>query len=218
MRGGRGARGGGGGTSTRARILCAAERLLVREPDSSLAEVAAAAGVARRTVYGHFTGRDALVEGLVEEAARAVRSALAGPDAPTPEDDPTTALARFVRALWPVGDRYGTLIALARRQGLDPDPVRAVLGPARDTVAAIIVRGQRTGAFHTGVPAGVLGAALEAHLLALLGCARSGTWEDDGTGAAVAALVAAGVESGTAAKAAESGRPGVGAAGARPVT
>ncbi|MFF8778566.1 TetR/AcrR family transcriptional regulator [Streptomyces sp. NPDC015140] len=210
MRRGRGASSGGGGTSTRARILGAAERLLVRDPDSSLAEVAAAAGVARRTVYGHFTGRDALVEGLVEEAARAVRHALAGPDAPTPEDDPTTALARFVRTLWPVGDRYGTLIALARRRGLDPDPVRAVLGPARDTVTAIIVRGQRAGAFHTGVPAGVLGAALEAHLLALLGCARSGTWEDDGTGAAVAALVAAGVESGTATETAQAGRLSVG--------
>ena len=210
MRRGRGASGGGGGTGTRARILCAAERLLGRDPDSSLAEVAAAAGVARRTVYGHFTGRDALVEGLVEEAARAVRRALAGPDAPTPEDDPTTALARFVHALWPVGDRYGTLIALARRQGLDPDPVRAVLGPARDTVAAIIGRGQRAGVFHTGLPAGVLGAALEAHLLALLGCARSGTWEDDGTAAAVAALVVAGVESGTAAEVAGAGRLSVG--------
>ncbi|MGW5039312.1 TetR/AcrR family transcriptional regulator [Streptomyces parvulus] len=180
-------------TANRARILRAAERLLGRDPDCSLAEVAAAAGVARRTVYGHFAGRDALVRGLVEEAAEAVRHALSGPGAPAPGDDPARALARFVRALWPVGDRYGTLIALARRRGLDPDPVHAVLGPARDTVAAIVARGQRTGAFHTAVPAGVLGAALEAHLLTLLGHARSGAWEDDGRGAAVAALVAAGV-------------------------
>ncbi|MGW8745510.1 TetR family transcriptional regulator [Streptomyces sp. NPDC055794] len=206
MRRGPGASSGGGGTSTRARILCAAERLLVRDPDSSLAEVAAAAGVARRTVYVHFTGRDALVEGLVEEAARAVRHALAAADASAPDDDPATALGRFVRALWPVGDRYGTLIVLARRRGLGPDPVNAVLGPARSTVTGIIARGQRAGVFHTGVPAGVLGAALEAHLLALLGCARSGTWEDDGTGAAVAALMVAGVERETAAEAAGGAR------------
>ncbi|RDD88007.1 TetR/AcrR family transcriptional regulator [Streptomyces parvulus] len=185
-------------TATRVRILRAAERLLGRDPDCALAEVAAAAGVARRTVYGHFGGRDGLVRGLVEEAAEAVRHALSGPGAPVPGDDPATALARFVRTLWPVGDRYGTLIALARRRGLDPDPVHAVLGPARDTVAAIVARGQRTGTFHTAVPAGVLGAALEAHLLTLLTCARTGTWEDDGRGAAVAALVVAGVEAGRA--------------------
>ena len=45
---------------TRARILEAAE----------------AAGVVRRTVYGHFDGRAALVTGLVEDAAQALRRAL----------------------------------------------------------------------------------------------------------------------------------------------
>ncbi|MFI8946993.1 TetR/AcrR family transcriptional regulator [Streptomyces sp. NPDC053750] len=180
-------------TTTRARILRAAERELSRDPDAGLTEIAAAAGVARRTLYGHFTGREALVEGLVEEAAEAVRRAMAGPDAPARDDAPATALARFVRTLWPVGDRYGTLIALARRRGLGPDRVNTILGPARDTVAGIVARGQRAGTFHTGLPPGALGAALEAQLLALLACARAGTWDDDGTGAAVAALITAGV-------------------------
>ena len=176
-------------TTTRARILRAAERELGRDPDSSLTEIAAAAGVARRTLYGHFAGRDALVGGLVEEAAEAVLHAIGGTDAPAPDDDPAVALARFVLDLWPIGDRYGTLIALARHRGLGPEGVSAILAPARDRLA----RGRRAGVFHTAVPAGVLGAALEAHLLALLGCARRGVWDDDGTGAAVAALIVAGV-------------------------
>lgn len=180
-------------TTTRARILRAAERELGRDPDSSLTEIAAAAGVARRTLYGHFAGRDALVGGLVEEAAEAVLHAIGGTDAPAPDDDPAVALARFVLDLWPIGDRYGTLIALARHRGLGPEGVSAILAPARDRLAGILARGRRAGVFHTAVPAGVLGAALEAHLLALLGCARRGVWDDDGTGAAVAALIVAGV-------------------------
>ncbi|MEU3663684.1 TetR family transcriptional regulator [Streptomyces sp. NPDC032940] len=200
--------------TTRSRILRAAERELGRDPDRTLAAIADAAGVARRTLYGHFAGRAALIEGLVGEAAEAVRQALAGPGAPvgdTARDDPATALARFVYALWPVGDRYGTLIALARRD-LGPDRtserVGLLLAPARDTLAAIIARGRREGAFRTGLPDGVLGAAVEAHLLALLDCVRRGTWTDDGTGAATAALITAGVPADTAARTAHRARVG----------
>ncbi|MFE0799492.1 TetR/AcrR family transcriptional regulator [Streptomyces sp. NPDC058812] len=188
-------------TTTRARILRAAERELGRDPDRSLTEIAAAAGVARRTLYGHFTGRDALVGGLVEEAAEAVLRAIGGSDAPAPDDDPAVALAWFVLGLWPIGDRYGTLIALARHRGLGPEGVSAILAPARDRLAGILARGRGAGVFHTAVPPGVLGAALEAHLLALLGCARRGVWDDDGTGAAVAALIVAGVGADTASRA-----------------
>ncbi|MFE1028060.1 TetR/AcrR family transcriptional regulator [Streptomyces sp. NPDC058818] len=179
-------------------MLRAAERELGRDPDSSLTEIAAAAGVARRTLYGHFAGRDALVGGLVEEAAAAVLRAIGGTDAPAPDDDPAVALARFVLGLWPIGDRYGALIALAHHRGLGREGVSAILAPARDRLAGILARGRRTGVFHTAVPAGVLGAALEAHLLALLGCARCGVWDDDGTDAAVAALIVAGLGADTA--------------------
>ena len=42
--------------ATRARILEAARRELGRDPDSSLGDIAEAAGVARRTLYEHFAG------------------------------------------------------------------------------------------------------------------------------------------------------------------
>jgi AcrR family transcriptional regulator len=96
--------------ATRARILEAARRELGRDPDSSLGDIAKAAGVARRTIYGHFTGRAALVHGLAADAGEAVRRASALAHAPTP--DAVTALARFVLTLWPVGDRYRTHITL----------------------------------------------------------------------------------------------------------
>ncbi|CAM5551438.1 MULTISPECIES: TetR/AcrR family transcriptional regulator [Streptomyces] len=199
--------------ATRARILDAALRELGRNPDSSLGDIAEAAGVARRTLYTHFAGRAALVRGLTEDAVRAIGHAMAdvsaldagsgsgrGADAgsgPAPEDDPASALARFVLTLWPVGDAYRTLIGLAP-QDLGPDHLSELLAPARETVAGILAEGQRRGVFHAVVPPGPLSAAVEAHLLALLGTVNAGIWADDGSGAATSALIAAGVDSATA--------------------
>ncbi|WP_328425629.1 TetR/AcrR family transcriptional regulator [Streptomyces sp. NBC_00443] len=197
--------------ATRARILDAALRELGRNPECSLGDIAEAAGVARRTVYTHFTGRAALVEGLAGEAAEAIRLAVAdtsgtdasgtdasgtGPGAPDP--GPASALAHFVLTLWPVGDCYRTLMGLAH-QDLGSEQVSDLLAPARERVAGILAEGQRQGVFHGAVPAGPLSGAIEAHLLALLGTVNSGIWADDGTGAATAALIAAGVDSDTAA-------------------
>jgi AcrR family transcriptional regulator len=181
---------------TRARILEAARRELGRDPDSSLGDIAEAAGVVRRTVYGHFNGRAALMEGLVEEATWALRQALAVPRAPVA--DAVTELARFVLAVWPVGDRYRILLRLAP-QDLGADRLAEVLALARDMAEAIIGRGQRQGAFQTGVPPVVLTRALEGYLLGLLDCVNSGVWSDDGTGTATAALIAMGVAGDSAA-------------------
>ncbi|MFD3616486.1 TetR/AcrR family transcriptional regulator [Streptomyces sp. NPDC058676] len=170
--------------------------MLGRDPDSSLGAIAEAAGVARRTVYVHFAGRAALIEGLTADAAEAVRLATAVTR--TPHPDPATALARFVLTLWPVGDRYRMLIGLAPHD-LGAQRVSELLAPARDTAAAILARGQQQGAFHTGVPPGPLSRALEAHLKALLDSVNSGIWADDGTSAATAALIAAGVDTSVAA-------------------
>ncbi|MFF3580418.1 TetR/AcrR family transcriptional regulator [Streptomyces mirabilis] len=176
---------------TRARILEAARQQLGRDPDSSLGDIAEAAGVVRRTVYDHFAGRSALVEGLVTDAAEALRRALAAVTIHDP--DAATAMARFVLALWPVGDRYRMLLRLAP-QDLGAERVNEVLAPARDMAASIIEQGQRQGAFRTSMPPGPLSRALEGHLLALLECVNAGTWRDDGTRTATAALIAVGAD------------------------
>ncbi|WP_328507283.1 TetR/AcrR family transcriptional regulator [Streptomyces sp. NBC_00391] len=182
--------------ATRARILEAARRELTRDPDSRLEDIAGAAGVARRTVYVHFAGRAALIDGLAAEAAQAIRLVVTA--APAATTDAATDLARFVLTAWPVGDRFRTLIRLAR-QDLDPDRVDELLAPARDLVTEVLTHGLRQGVFRTTVPPAPLSRAIEAHLLALLDCVNGGIWSDDGTGAATAALIAAGVAPDTAA-------------------
>ncbi|MFJ8142820.1 hypothetical protein [Streptomyces sp. NPDC096013] len=104
-----------------------------------------------------------------------------------------TGAARFVLAVWPVGDRYRILLRLAR-QDLGADRLAEVLAPARDMAEAIIGRGQRQGVFQTLAPPAVLTRALEGHLLGLLDCVNGGVWSDDGTGTATAALIAMGVD------------------------
>lgn len=176
--------------SNRARILATARQELGRNPDVTLEEIARAAGVVRRTLFGHFPGRAALLEALAEEASETLRGIAAGvPDA---EEAPERALARFVLSIWPVGDRYRLLLSLAR-QDLGVQRVSETLAPARDQATAILERGQRAGVFHDHLPAPVLSAALEAVTLSLLESVNTGAWEDDGTRTAVATLVAAGV-------------------------
>ncbi|WP_328414595.1 TetR/AcrR family transcriptional regulator [Streptomyces violaceus] len=176
--------------SNRARILATARQELGRNPDVTLEEIARAAGVVRRTLFGHFPGRAALLEALAEEASETLRGIAAG--VPDTEGAPERALARFVLSIWPVGDRYRLLLALAR-QDLGTQRVSETLAPARDEATAILERGQRAGVFHDHLPAAVLSAALEAVTLSLLESVNSGAWEDDGTRTAVATLVAAGV-------------------------
>ncbi|MFE5485802.1 TetR/AcrR family transcriptional regulator [Streptomyces sp. NPDC056527] len=176
--------------SNRARILATARQELGRNPDLTLEELARASGVVRRTLYGHFPGRTALLEALADEASEALNAALE--TAVRPEEPAEQALAHFVLSMWSLGDRYRFLLSLARRD-LGSDRVAEVLAPARNEATAILERGQRDGVFHTLLPPAVLSAGLEAMTVALLEEVTSGELEDDGTRAAVSTLVAAGV-------------------------
>ncbi|MGW8846550.1 TetR/AcrR family transcriptional regulator [Streptomyces sp. JH002] len=177
--------------SNRARILATARQELGRNPDVTLEELAQAAGVVRRTLFGHFPGRAALLEALAEEAAEAIRGAVAA-GAERVAGPPEQALAHHVFGMWPIGDRYRLLLALARRD-LGAERVAVILAPARDAVRSVLERGRREGVFHSPLPPAALSAALEAMTLALLETVNTGELVDDGTQVAVATLISAGV-------------------------
>jgi AcrR family transcriptional regulator len=176
--------------SNRARILATAREELGRNPDVTLEELARAAGVVRRTLFGHFPGRAALLEALAEEAAETLRNAVeAGPES---GESAERALARFVLRMWPVGDRYRMLLALTRRD-LGSERVAEVLAPAREAVTGILERGQRDGVFHSHLPPAVQSTGLMALIVALVESVNTGALEDDGHRIATATLIAAGV-------------------------
>ncbi|MEU6096247.1 TetR/AcrR family transcriptional regulator [Streptomyces sp. NPDC047079] len=177
--------------ANRQRILATARRKLRDDPDASLDSIAVAAGLARRTFYGHFSNRHALITELTQEAAQALQQAFALTR--IPGADPLEAMARMALAAWAVGDQYRMLISLGRRH-LGEEAIRATLAPAREEAIAAIRRGQHEGVFANHVPAPVLAQALEALMLALAEENTASTWADPtGEAAATAFLVAAGV-------------------------
>ena len=143
----------------RREILGAAAGVLAARDASGMAEVAAAAGIARGTLYRYFPNRESLLRALEaaanEEAVR--RLAEANLDQIPVEE----ALARATRALVAVGEHFIVLL----RERRPPKPgFTAPLG-------ALIERGRKEAQIRSDVPV----ACLVESLLVLVGaCVRTG--------------------------------------------
>src|SRR5881296_3439198 len=140
----------------RARIVDAARRLFAEQgfDEVTMAEVAAAAGVARATVFNHFGSKHALVETITEDVIayydRMLRNALA---------DTVTPAPMLVRTLF---DEMGTGIEEDRRfyrgvfreiakvrLGLDEGGVGQRAGAAAlELLVKLLARGQERGELH----------------------------------------------------------------------
>jgi TetR/AcrR family transcriptional repressor of mexCD-oprJ operon len=143
----------------RREILVAAAGVLAARDDAGMAEVAAAVGVARGTLYRYFQTRESLLRALEvaanEEAGR--RLAEANLEQVPVEE----GLARVTRALVGVGEHFIVLL----RERRPPEPgFTAPLG-------ALIERGRDGGQIRSDVPV----ACLVESLLVLVGaCVRTG--------------------------------------------
>jgi AcrR family transcriptional regulator len=137
---------------TRDRILDVSLDVLGENPDAGMGDIAAAAGVVRRTVYGHFPSRLDLIQTLTERAVTEMTAVLTEVDAPLPAAD--AAWAAFVARLWPVAHRYRVLLAL--RRGEYGEAIHGLLGPLDELLAALVQRGQDAEVFARHLPAAVL--------------------------------------------------------------
>lgn len=176
----------------RRRILDVALAELLRDPDASMDQIARAAGVVRRTVYGHFPSREALIGTLTDEAVAAVAAAhAAGREGVT---DPVESLARSTLAVWEIADRYRLLVALAQRS-VTMQGIRERLTPVREACAEILRRGLEQGVFMSPLPPHALAYVHEQTLFALMEAVNDGLLEarEAGRSAAVTMLAAAGV-------------------------
>jgi len=137
---------------TRDRILDVALDVLGENPDAGMGDIAAAAGVVRRTVYGHFPSRLDLVRALTERAVTEMTAMFAEVNAAAAEADATWAA--FIARIWPVAHRYRALLAL--RRGEYGEAIHGLLGPVDELLAGVVKRGQDSDVFARHLPAGIL--------------------------------------------------------------
>ncbi|WP_434596812.1 TetR/AcrR family transcriptional regulator [Streptomyces sp. A5-4] len=178
--------------ANRRRILDVALTELLRDPDASMDQIARAAGVVRRTVYGHFPSREALIAALVDNAAAAVADAhRAGREGVT---DPAQALARATYAVWQIADGYRLLVALAQRS-VTMAGIKQRLAPVRKACVELLQRGVDQGVFDSPLPPAALAYVHEQTLFGLMEAVNEGALDpaDAGRAAASTALLSAGV-------------------------
>jgi AcrR family transcriptional regulator len=149
------------GDRNRIAILEAAIGVLGADPDAGIAEVAAAAGVGRATVYRHFASRDDLIEALRLHAGEEARQRFA--EARVDEGDPAEALERMVAAMFALGDRYRVIFP--PEQQLKRRRSEVLLKP----LTRLIARAQAEGAIDPELPPAWVVASLRALLRAAVG-------------------------------------------------
>lgn len=127
-------------------ILDGAARVFALQGDqANMNDVAAAAGVARATVYRYFPNREALLDELAQSAVRDVEARLASAriDAVPSEE----GIARAVRALLEAGDPFALLVR--RHPRAEPERFeRSVMRPLRE----LFERGQADGDVRADIP------------------------------------------------------------------
>ena len=137
---------------TRNRILDVALEVLGQNPDAGMGDIAAAAGVVRRTVYGHFPTRADLIRSLTQQAVNEVAAVLTEVNA---SDGAAEAVwVDFIAGLWPLTHRYRVLLAL--RRGEYGEEIHSLLVPVDQILAELVQRGQESEVFGRHLPADIL--------------------------------------------------------------
>jgi AcrR family transcriptional regulator len=135
-------------------LLTAATQVLLRQPTASLAEVAAATGVSRTTLYSRFPTRQALLVGLAQAALDLVEKAYVDArldDGPFDEDGVTASLMRVVELLVPLGERVEFLL---RERSLDDEPELVARYAELDRpLIEFVARAQQAGELRSDLPA-----------------------------------------------------------------
>ena len=156
-------------STTVARIIDTAARLLAARQNASIAEIAAAAGVSRGTIYRHFPTRGALLRTLADSASTEAKQRLQDANLESvPIED---GIGRATRALVAVGNRYPATLQ-------DPTILGTENPAIREPLTTLLQRGQADGRIRSDV---ALDCLLESLLALVTACLRSGSHHGHGT-------------------------------------
>lgn len=142
--------------ANRAGILRAAATTLATDPSASIDQIARAAGLSRRALYGHFDDRHALLTELIMGGSQRFNAIAASID----DTDAPLALARLTARLWAEAAHVQIAAALALTEA-HVEETAAALAPLRRTVAAIVRGGQEAGTLRTDITAPTLARLIE---------------------------------------------------------
>src|ERR1700754_4234642 len=131
-----------------ARIVAGARELLGRDPGATIDEIAAAAGVGRMTLYGHFPNRAELVEAALADALSDGERTLSAVDLP---GDARDARDRLLASSWSLVAESSSLLAAAQ-EVLPPGRVRELHGAPAARLEELIRRWQGDGGVPTELP------------------------------------------------------------------
>jgi AcrR family transcriptional regulator len=145
-----------------AAILDGAARLFAAEGEqASMNDVAAAAGVARATVYRYFPNRQALLDELARVAVSDAEAQLTS--ARIDEVSPEEGIVRAVRALVDLGDSF-VLMARERTRSEPERFARTVTQPLRE----LFERGQASGDLRGDIASSRLAESLIGSIVGVL--------------------------------------------------
>jgi len=181
-------------TENRAALLEAAKTTLQQDPDASLETIAAAAGLSRRAVYGHFPSRDDLVREVVTAGAARIAAAVPSP-AVLADLPPAARLAAIAVTLWSEVSHVRSMARVAVRSPF-AESVAQVFAPLRAQVRAACALGIADGSMRDDVDADTLARLVEGACIVVLDEAtRSGTSVEAGRRTVVlSALGTAGID------------------------
>lgn len=131
-----------------ARIIRAARECLSQNPDTSVDDIARAAGVGRMTLYGHFATRADLIESALADALKSGEETLAAVDL---GGDAGAALTRLLNSSWTLVAESNALLAAAKRV-LSPERIWELHAGSATRMEGLISCGQRQGVFRTDLP------------------------------------------------------------------
>jgi len=154
---------------TRNRILDVALEVLGQNPDAGMGDIASAAGVVRRTVYGHFPTRADLIRSLTQQAVNEIAAVLTEVNASKRSAE--AVWVDFIAGLWPLTHRYRVLLAL--RRGEYGEEIHSLLGPIDQILADLVQRGQDSKVFGRHLPADILSQLAYAAVFAIADNDRS---------------------------------------------